>query len=419
LCNKDTDFTKANNARGFQCCKDSIFDTLDTNLNKFNYSYLGEGIASCNSCGLEQSQGSVRDFCGCKDLPDSSEPCAVYFLQEENNPWIKIGKALLPEDRRHTINHSANGAGYSFPTVSKQVWVDGEKAAFRLEGMLHRNFKDCKVRNLPNFDGYNEIFKVNLEDCNNFLDNIADNLQKLLLQDYRPEFKIAEHTISKSIEWCGNWYRSKNHLLAVEGYTSSEFELVKNYTCKVQARYRIEWRRSASKYDSEIHAEKEHGKDWGDGLFGTIRGLSRRYGHSDGAIWHRVNVLNYSMKYALSLPKNNTEYYWNINGKWYDKRKLCTSLGVKQHCVTLRMQRGIPFTYSLIPDRWKLTSVKDRIFILNGEAYWFADLKVLFGLKYAASQIYNRGFANIQHYLEFWGYITEDDRFEEIIFSNK
>ncbi|QZI87270.1 hypothetical protein MYOV085v1_p0252 [Vibrio phage 355E48.1] len=146
----------------------------------------------------------------------------------------------------------------------------------------------------------------------------------------------------------------------------------------------------------------------------VVRGIARKYGHCDGAIWHRVNVLNYSMKYALSLPKDDTDRYRSINSKWYNKSKLCTSLGLKKHTVTQRMQKGIPLIYALIPDRWKLTSVKDKIYILNGETYWFADLKCVFGFEESPSNILNKGFTGVQHYLEFWGFIIEDDKFEEI-----
>ena len=415
LCHKVTSFSKANNARGFQCCKDSVFDTLDTNLNKYNYSYLGNGVASCNSCGLEQKQQNVKDFCGCNNLPESKEPCAVYFLQEEANPWIKIGKGLLPEDRRYNINRSAKSVGYSFPVVSKQVWVDGEKAAYRLEGMLHRFFKDSKVT-LPKFDGYDEVFKVTLEDCEKYLDDNKTVIDKVVLKDYTPPLKIqlTEHTINQSIEWCGSWYRSRAHLLVVEDYTLSEFELIKDYTCKTKAHHRILWRRSASKYDLERSSEKLYGKDWGDGLFGTIHGLARKYGQCDGAIWHRVNVLNYTMQYALSLPRDSTDKYWYINGKWHNKRELCKSIGERQATVTQRMHKGTPFMYAIIPDRWKITQIKDRIYILNGEAYWFADLKFMFGFSESPSTMFNRGFAGVQHYLEFWCFITEDDKFEEI-----
>lgn len=420
LCDKVTDFSKANNARGFKCCsiKES---TTDINLRKYNYERV-DSVARCLDCGLEQQDfRCIKDFCGCKYLNTGGEsiPCAVYFLQESNNPWIKIGKGLLPEHRRYDIDRSANEVGLSFPCVTKQIWVNGEKTAYRLESMLHRHFQHKKVT-LPEFDGYTEVFNISIEDCENYLECIKDTLDSFISRGYTDEYthklELSDYYISQSVEWCGSWYKSNSHLREVEGYTPSEFGLVSHYTDKVKADFRISRRRSAAPYDKFRFTEKQYGKDWGDGLFGTIRGLSRKYGHKDGTILHRVNVLGYSMKKALSLPIGNTDGLWNINGKWYLKKHVCELVGIKQHAITQRVRRGIPLKYALIPDRWGLTQVKDRIYILNGEAYWFADIKSLFGFKGKLSNIYLEGFTDLKHYLEYWGFLSETDRLEIIVF---
>ncbi len=416
-CKKETTFSKANNARGFMCCESPVEEAISSYLDKFDYQLVGEGKAKCNLCGLVQKRSAIKGCCGCKDLPEGSTPCAVYILQEENNPWVKIGKGLLPECRRYSINRSANLVGYSFPVVSKQIWVNGEKAAYRLERMLHQYFEREKVR-LPKFDGYDEVFAASLEDCDRYLKIISSVLDRFILKGYQPRFELPEHTLEQSIEWCGNWYRSKTHLLKVENYSSSEFTLVENFTCKTKATHRVAWRRSASRWDSELLSEKLHGKDWGDGLFGTINGLSRRYGHEDGNVWHRVNKVGYSMKEALALPQDNLEGYWRLNNKYYRKQVLCNLLDMSPHTVVQRVNRGIPLKYALIPFRWRQSQTLDRIYLLDGEAFWFGDVCEIFGIKESFGKLYHTQYTGIIHYLEEYGLLPEGWSIEEIKFEN-
>lgn len=121
-----------------------------------------------------------------------------------------------------------------------------------------------------------------------------------------------------------------------------------------------------------------------------------------------------SMKEAL-LPPDNIDMYWLLNNKYYRKTHICDMVGLPKIVVTNRVKVGIPLIYALIPDRWKKTSVKDSIYILDGDAYWWADLSYIFGNTKARSWILNR-YITVENWLLQEDLLRENDNFQEIIF---
>lgn len=413
LCSKTTSFTKANHSRGFTCCNKE--DVVAKNLSKWGFRREGSK-GECLSCGIVRDLSSISSACFCSNLPDGNTPCGVYILKESSSELRKIGKSLSPIQRLIGVNKSASTHGYTFD-IEDIIWVSGEKSAYRLESLLHQNFVNRNVQ-LPKFDGSCEVFDVTFEEIDNYLEGIEPVLVKLKLENYEPPFKpITDHYIDCSVEWCGMWYRSVNHLVESEKFSMVEYDLVKGFTNYKEVLNRINRYRVSSSFRQELVSEKLHGKDWGDGLYGTIRGIARKYKIDDGTLWHRVNKEGMSMKEALSLPTGNILHYWKIGRKYYHKDNLCKSLAVNRTAVTQRVGRGIPLKYALIPHRWKTTSSTDRIFIIDGNAFWWGDICTIFGITESFGKIYHTKYVNLVDYLEQWDLVPHDCSIEEVVFE--
>lgn len=114
------------------------------------------------------------------------------------------------------------------------------------------------------------------------------------------------------------------------------------------------------------------------------------------------------------LYKNSGgERYWAINNKHYLKSDVCKVVGLKQQVVVKRMRKGIPLKYAIIPDRFSRCQYKDKIFNLNGDLFWWNDLKVLFGEDRPMGSILHT-YTTVENWLIQDDLLSDNDYFEEI-----
>jgi hypothetical protein len=175
----------------------------------------------------------------------------------------------------------------------------------------------------------------------------------------------------------------------------------------------LQHREDCSYFTSVLRQERLHGKDWGNGLFGTIRGIARKYKVKDGTLWHRVNKCGMTMKEALDAPNGNISHYWYINNKWYHKLDLCESLGITKPMVTQRIQKGWELKYALV---YISGAAQQRLYNLNGNLYSKSMLASY--LNVSINKIFKLGkkYKTIKDKLLQMNLITAFDYFEEIFF---
>lgn len=339
-CKTEYSFSKAYTARHSMCCskEDNHY------LSKLDYEPVGDDKVKCINCKtISDKPVYVSYLAKCPCTLGIEDPYSVYVLEDKLLGQCKIGKSNHKDERYKAVINSASNAGYNFELV-KIYYVKGEKSAYYLETLLHRYYSDYRVR--LDFDGGTEVFTILSKDILNYIENnLSGLIKKLEVGDMPITINNPYH--HTDIEHQGVWYPSKAYFSRCHNISISNIDEALTFTSIKW--YKI-WKPLKQDYDNEKKLELKFGKDWGDKMFGTIRGLSRKYGHCDGTIWYRISKLNYSMKDALSAPIANTDKYWFINNKYYLKSEVCSVVGLAQLCVTNRMQRGIPLKYAIIPE---------------------------------------------------------------------
>ena len=416
-CGVLTDFNKANNARGFTCCRQLHFETISQNLEKYNYSYIGKGIAVCDSCNKEQKLQWIRSTCRCNYTGGiSNNYSSVYVLQDETKTYIKIGKSINPVLRHRSINKSSSNSKENIKfNLVRVLWTYNEKLSYWLESYLHQYFKENRVSDLDKFDGSTEVFTTGISSIDKWINENDALLSNLLDKDYKPilhnKVTYPQTLIDYSIEIRGEWFPSKKYY---SNHFDIPYEWVDESLTFTSMKWFKLWKPLKSSYDAIKRSEVKYGVDWGDGYFGTIKGLANKYNRLDGTIFHRVKYQKMSMREAL-LPPDNIDMYWLLNNKYYRKTHICAMVGLPKNAVTNRVRRGIPLIYALIPERWKKTNVKYSIYILDGDAYWWADLSYIFGNTKSRGYILNK-YTTVENWLLQEDLLRENDNFLEIIF---
>ena len=402
-CKTEYSFDKAYTARHSMCCskEDNHY------LSKLDYEPIGDDKVKCINCQtISDKPKHINSLAKCPCTLGIDDPYSVYILEDKLLGQCKIGKSNHKDERYKSVIASANNSGHKFELV-KIYYVKGEKSAYYLETLLHRYYKDYRVR--LDFDGGTEVFTISSSDVVNYIDkDLSGLIDKLEVGEIPITINNPyQHT---DIEHQGVWYPSKAYFSRYHGIDISNVDEAMTFT---SIKWYKLWKPLKQRYDQEKRSELEFGKDWSDGLFGTIHGLARKYGHCDGAIWHRVNKLNYSMKEALEAPTDNTDKYWYINNKYYLKSEICTLLGLSKNCITQRMRKGIPLKYALTPERFVSCQYKEKIFNLNGEMFWWGDFKILFGETRPLCNILNT-YTTIDNWLIQDDLLSDNDYFEEI-----
>lgn len=418
VCNKIKHMTKASDsARSYRCCDNTIESTMNENLKRYDYTYIGGSIAKCNHCGIECLNSSIFSKCSCQEIDSDSRVAAVYILQSSDEVFLKIGKSIEPYTRYYNINKSSTkSSGLDFK-LKEIIWVASESLAYWLESLLHQTFKDFHVKDLKKFDGYNEVFQVSIDKVYQWIEDNRELLSNLRKPDYTVPTNtsiISDYKVDYSVECRGMWFPSKIKYCDYYGIPVSWFE---DSLCFSNMNWFKIWKPLKQQYIQDFTLGRRNNQDWGDGYVGNIRSLARKYGHEKGNIWHRINVLGLSMKEALALPIDNPLNYWLINNKYYNKKSLCDTLGVTKEAICNRMLAGTPFMYAIIPDRWCVCSKKDRIFNLNGERFWWSDLIHLFGKTENYGEVVE-AYGCVKNYLLLEGLISEGDYFEEITWKH-
>jgi len=420
LCGKETYFEKANNSRGYTCCIKITRNTIDQNLKEYGYDYIGDSKGVCDGCGSIKATHNINSYCPCKYNGVGGEKySAVYILQDTSNTYLKIGKSCDPNTRYRDISKSVDrqyGEDLTFE-LKEVLWTYSDKIAYWLESRLHQEFKEYRLKDTFNFDGSTEVFELSLDRVLHWIDENEELLENLKDDNYTPppqqtvkEPSLPELYIERSFEVRGMWFPSKSYYCKYYNISLDSFEESLKFS---NMNWYKKWKVLKQEYESEVNGL--YTKDWGDGYKGTIHGLGRKYYIDDGTLWHRINVLKLSMKDALELPNGNMFNYWKINGKYYNKRELCNILGIKQHTITQRINRGIPFNYAITTERYKSGQYKDSIFILNGDAFWWADLAYIFGEVRSISKIIH-DYTTVYNWLIQDQLISEQDNFEEVSF---
>lgn len=402
-CKTEYSFDKAYTARHSMCCskEDNHY------LNKLDYEPVGDDKIKCINCQtISDKPKQISSLAKCPCTLGIDDPYSIYILEDKLSGQCKIGKSNHKDERYKSVIASANNSGHNFELVMV-YYVKGEKSAYYLESLLHRHYSDYRIR--LDFSGGTEVFTIPSKEVIHYIENDLSGLLKKLEVGEIPINIYNPYTYT-GIEHEGIWYPSKAYFSRYHGIDISNTDEVLSFTSIKW--YKI-WKPLKQKYSQEKRSELAYGKDWGDGLFGTIHGLARKYGHCDGAIWHRVNKLNYSMKDALELPKDNTDKYWYINNKHYLKSEICNILGINKHTVVQRIKRGIPVKYAITPDRFVNCQYRNKIFNLNGEVLWWGDLKAVFGENRAIGNILHT-YTTVGNWLIQEDLLSDNDYFEEI-----
>lgn len=238
----------------------------------------------------------------------------------------------------------------------------------------------------------------------------SNKLYKLgfTLSDIFLSWVIPEVTVT-GYEVGGMWYPNKESVQRMYNIPHRDVNLLiklKSLKAYTKEKERLS---STSGYTNSLRTNQAHGKDWGDGIFGTIRGLARKYNIDHGTLWCRINTYQIQMKEALKLPDGNINHYWYINGKWYLKSKLCKDLGVKQAAVTQRMDKGEELKYALVP----LRGAREVIFNINGNIYSKMDIVNMFDIPLKHKRLTGKGITFKELFTEL-KIITDQDYFEVI-----
>lgn len=421
LCDSNTTFSKANNARGFKCCYNTSKATIEENIKDFGYKYIGDSIGECEYCGHSKVISLIKDKCQCRYIKTLSgdKASAVYILQDDTETYLKIGKSIDPQVRFENINKSALKSEDNLKfSIKNIIWVYNERLSYWLESRLHQEFKNFNVEGLAKFDGSTEVFKMDSSLIDNWISNNHDLLDNLQREDFQPPLPpveslfLSEYHVGLSVESRGMWFPSRQSYCEHVDIPLNHFKESLNFSSITW--YKL-WKPLKLTYDLEMLREKQYGVDWGDNLFGTIRGLARKYNVNDGTVFHRVRVLGYSMKEALTYPNLNLEYCWEIGGKFYTKAYICNTVGLSSNVISHRLRKGVPLEYAIIPDRWNKTGVKDAIYLLDGEAYWWADLSYIFGNTKSRGWVLNK-YPTVENWLLQENLLKEGTNFQEIIF---
>lgn len=408
-CGKTYSFNKAYSARQTLCCNRNT--QLGNILQKLDYTQIDNTTINCNKCNsnypIPDNRGLLR---GCPCDTGIDNPVGVYILEDALLGFCKIGKAKVPSDRcKEVITSASRNTQFNF-IVKHVYWVSGEASAYYLESVLHREFKD--TRTVFDFDGGTEVFEIVSEDILHHVDNNLQGLLSNLQTGNVPEkeVRIPKTYTYTGFEYNNCWYPSKTYFSQYHKIPLGCVEEALTFTSLKW--YKI-WKPLKAVYKNMVEADNLHGKDWGDGIFGNIHGLARKYGHEDGTIWHRVNKLNLSMKDALDAPTGKIDHYWNINNKWYNKSAVCEMVGLQKATITHRVSRGIPLIYAIIPERFAKCQYKDKIFNLNGDMYWWGDLCQIFNITKPVGWIINK-YGDVSTYLTHNELLTPTDYFEEV-----
>lgn len=273
---------------------------------------------------------------------------------------------------------------------------------FRYKGYLTILEELCSVFN-KNID-YTKLLLSRGEDlCNILLNNIL--------------VPMNETVLNYSIEFDGSWYPNRVSLRYHLNLPDGVVKDVIGYGSLSKYQKYLEDREHRKKFTAQLQKERVHGKDWGNGIFGTIRGLSRKYNIPNGTLWHRVQKADYTMKEALELPLGNRDQYWKLGIKYHLKSEVCSMVGLNQPNITQRCSKSkCPVMYAIIPEDIKCND-KSRIFILNGNAFWYNDLKYKLGVESKLSiKSVLKEHQSIKGWLYYLGAIDNYDNFEEVVF---
>ena len=232
-----------------------------------------------------------------------------------------------------------------------------------------------------------------------------------------PMIPIKKGTFELSLEFDGVWYPNKLKLGLC--LNLSVLEVNELITCNSLKDYHklLKEKEHKRQFTVQLQQDRLYGQDWGDNIFGTIRGIARRYDIHDGTLWHRVQKVGYTMKEALELPKGNIEQYWKLGINYHLKSEVCFMVELNQSNVTQRINKNsCPLMYAIIPENIKCTD-KSRIFILNGNALWYNDLKHKLGVgSTLSSKSVLTKYQSIREWLDSIDAINSYDNFEEIVF---
>lgn len=259
-----------------------------------------------------------------------------------------------------------------------------------------------------------DVFNRDITDIKMLLSNSIP-LEECFYRYHRVAIKKGKFELS--LEFDGVWYPNKlklsSHLnlsmLSVNEMLT--FDNLKDYNKF------LKYKEQRKQFTIQLRQDRLHGQDWGDNIFGTIRGIARRYDIPDGTLWHRVQKVGYTMKEALALPKGNIDQYWKLGINYHLKSEVCFMVELNQHNITQRINKNsCPLMYAIIPENIKCND-KSRIFILNGNALWYNDLKHNLGVESTlSSKSVLKKYQSIREWLVSIDAINSYDNFEEVVF---
>lgn len=355
-------------------CMNVHEDKTTTFLSNNNYKLISKLDNSnhkvmCLMCNLKISV-NIFDLnnSGCLCRKDSAEgrPSAVYLLANKDME-IKIGYSFSPLSRCSAINIDAASYGIKSKwEVVREFWFINSNVAFYVERLLHNRFKSQQAPKQP-YDGGTEIFIVGVSEVSSFLEE-SEELNKYMCDP--PE--VLLHTYEKtSVEWNGLWWPSKVSIKRFFNLSDGEVDFYLKHQDLITAKeaYTEFMRLNQDKIKKE--REEKYGADWGDGIFGTVRGLAREYGLNAGTLLFRISQMGLSMKEALRYK--DTKEVFEINGKEYLKKEW----PVPWYTVNYRLNRGWEFKYAIL----QLNNPIGRLFNIEGEVMTLTEVKQKYGIK--------------------------------------
>jgi len=229
------------------------------------------------------------------------------------------------------------------------------------------------------------------------------------LEELFTNLRIKEKDFSDSYEIGSAWFPSKASVGRYHSLNDTDTEtLIVQGNVESYLKYK-QHKKDTYEYTKELQQEKLHGKDWGDGIFGTIHGIARKYKICDGTLWHRVNKAGMTMKEALEAPVGSIDHHWYLNNKWYHKQILCKSLEVNKAAVTQRMAKGDKLCYALL----SLSGIRDVIFNINGNIFSKLDIATKTAIPCKRLKLKRKCTSYKELFTEL-GIISEEDYFEVI-----